>query len=153
MASRLSKASTALAAAIVLIGSFEGLRLYSYTDVIGVWTACYGETRGIHSGMVFTKEQCDTMFSKRLIEFETGMRKCLVKPDEIPIKPYIAFLSLSYNVGVGAFCNSSVVKSANAGNYEVACHRITAFNKAGGRVIKGLVTRRDKEEAFCLSGL
>ncbi len=153
MASRLGKNAAAMAVAVSLIGGYEGLRLNSYKDVIGVWTACYGETRGIKPGMKFTKAECDAQLAKALVEFETGMRKCLKQPDEIPIKPYISFLSLSYNIGVGAFCKSSVARQANAGNVRAACNRIPAFNKAGGKVWKGLVSRRGDEQKFCLSGL
>lgn len=153
MASRLTKSAAALAAAVSLIGGYEGLRLNSYQDVIGVWTACYGETRGIRPGMTFTKAECDAQFAKGLVEFETGMRACLKQPDAVPIKPYIAFLSLSYNIGLGAFCKSSVARYANAGDLRAACNRIPAFNKAGGRVIKGLVSRRGDEQKYCLSGL
>lgn len=142
-----------MAAAVTLIGGYEGLRLYSYQDVIGVWTACYGETRGIKPGMTFTKAECDAQFAKGLVEFETGMRACLKQPDDVPIRPYIAFLSLSYNIGLGAFCQSSVARYANAGDLRAACNRIPAFNKAGGRVVKGLVTRRGDEQKYCLSGL
>ena len=151
--SRLKNSAAAMAAAISLIGGYEGLRLHSYQDVIGVWTACYGETRGIKPGMKFTKAQCDAQFARALVEFETGMRACLKEPDAIPIRPYIAFLSLSYNIGLGAFCKSSVARQANLGNMRVACNRIPAFNKAGGRVLKGLVSRRGDEQKFCLSGV
>lgn len=153
MASRLKKGGAAMAAAVALIGGYEGLRLVSYADVIGVYTACYGETRGIRPGMKFTKAECDEMFAKRLVEFETGMRACLKEPDAIPIRPYIAFLSLSYNVGIGAFCKSSVARLANAGDIKGACNRIPAFNKAGGRVIRGLVSRRADEQKYCLAGV
>ncbi len=142
-----------MAMAVTLIGGYEGLRLYSYKDVIGIWTACYGETRGIKPGMTFTQAQCDAQFAKGLIEFETGMRACMMKPDSVPIKPYIAFLSLSYNIGLGAFCRSSVAKLTNAGDIRGACNRIPAFNRAGGKVLKGLVSRRGDEQKFCLSGL
>lgn len=153
MASRLKKSAAAMAAAVALIGGYEGLRMNSYQDVIGVWTACYGETRGIKPGMKFTKAECDAQFAKGLVEFETGMRACLKQPDDIPIKPYVAFLSLSYNIGLGAFCKSSVARLANAGDLKGACNRIPAFNKAGGRVIKGLVSRRGDEQRYCLQGL
>jgi lysozyme len=151
--SRLKKGGAAVAMAVALIGGYEGLRLNSYRDVIGVWTVCYGETRGIRKGMTFTRAECDEQFSDGLVEFERGMRKCLLRPDDIPIKPYIAFMSLSYNIGVGAFCKSSIAARANAGDYRDACNRIPAFNKAGGRVIRGLVVRRADEQKFCLSGL
>lgn len=156
MASRLKKSGAVTAAgvlAIALIGGYEGLRLKSYPDIVGVWTACYGETRGIKPGMAFTKAECDIKLANALVEFETGMRACLKRPDAIPIKPYIAYLSLSYNVGTGAFCKSTVARKANAADYRGACDALLAFNKAGGKVAKGLVKRRAAERKFCLEGL
>ncbi len=155
--SRLRKGAIGLSLAGLLavstIGVFEGLRLYSYPDIIGVWTACYGETNGIRPGMRFTKQQCDTMFTDRLVEFETGMRKCLTKPDTIPDKPYVAFLSLSYNIGTGAFCRSTLVRKANAGDIRGACNELPKWNRAGGQVVAGLTNRRLNEQRLCLDGL
>lgn len=155
--SRLRNAGVGLAAAGALavgfIGNWEGLRLYAYKDVIGVWTACYGETKDIKPGMKFTKQQCDVMFIDRLEEFEAGMRKCLAKPDELPIKVYVADLSLSYNIGIGAFCKSSIVKLQNEGKLKESCDRFLLFNKAGGKVVQGLVNRRKEERKLCLAGL
>ena len=54
---QLKRGAAATAVAIALIGGYEGLRTYSYQDVIGVWTACYGETRGIGPGMKFTNNE------------------------------------------------------------------------------------------------
>jgi lysozyme len=140
-------------AAIALVGKFEGYKPYAYRDVIGVWTACYGSTKGIKAGMKFTKEQCDVMFLGDLQTHEAGMRACLKAPDAIPSKSYVAFLSLTYNIGVGGFCRSSVAANINMGNLTNACHRIKAFNKAGGRVIGGLVRRRAEEVKLCLEGV
>jgi lysozyme len=138
--------------AIGLIGGFEGLRTHAYRDVIGVPTICFGETRGVAMGDVATVEQCKTMLGDALVEFEGGMRKCLTAPDRVPDKPYVAFLSLSYNIGVGAFCRSSVARFANAGNIRAACDAIAVFNRAGGRVVAGLTRRRQEERALCLQG-
>lgn len=151
--SRLKNSAAAAALAVSLIGGFEGLRLHSYKDVIGVWTACYGETRGIHAGMVFTKAECDKQFADALVTYEGAMRACLDDPDSIPIKPYLAFLSLDYNIGNRAFCNSSVAAAANAGDIRAACNRIPRFMRAGGDIIRGLVSRRRDEQKFCLSGV
>lgn len=139
--------------ALQSIGAYEGLRLYAYQDVIGVWTACYGETKGIRPGMKFTKDQCDVMFLGSLTEHEEGMRKCLSAPDAIPDKSYVAFLSLTYNIGVGGFCKSSVKTLINAGKIKDACERLRAFKYAGGKVVKGLVIRREKERKMCLEGV
>ena len=138
--------------AIAVVGNYEGLRLKAYKDVIGVWTACYGETKGIKPGMKFTKDECDILFIESLTRHEHGMRACLNNPDLIPDKSYVAFLSLTYNIGVGGFCKSSVRREINAGRLINACNRLLAFNKAGGRVIKGLVTRRNTERKLCLEG-
>ena len=157
MASRLRKAGIGLTAAgglaIALVGGWEGLKLSSYRDVIGVWTACYGETRGIKPGMRFTKAQCDTMLIDGLEDFEAGMRACLTRPDAIPEKPYVAFLSLAYNVGTGTFCRSSVAKKANAGDLRGACDALMLYVNAGGRRIQGLVNRRTAERKLCLEGV
>jgi lysozyme len=139
--------------AVAVIGNWEGLRLYAYRDVIGVWTACYGETRGIHRGMRFTKEQCDVLFIDSLAEHEKGMRSCLNNPDSLPDKTYVAFLSLAYNIGTGAFCRSSVAREANNLHLVAACNNILKFNKAGGKVVKGLVKRRAMERKLCLEGV
>lgn len=139
--------------AIQFTGGWEGLRLHAYQDVVGVWTACYGETKGIRPGMKFTKEQCDSLFIGSLTEHEAGMRKCLKAPDAIPEKTYVSLVSFTYNVGVGAFCRSTLARLANAGDLDAACRQLPRWNKAGGKVIKGLVNRRKAELALCLAGL
>lgn len=139
--------------AIAIVGNFEGLRLAAYRDVVGVWTACYGETKGMRPGMRFSKEQCDRMLLSSLAEHEAGMRKCLRDPDAIPDKPYVAFVSLTYNVGIAGFCRSSLPAMINAGDLRAACNALPRFNRAGGRVVQGLVNRRAQERKLCLEGL
>ena len=146
-------AGTALATLCcsTLIG-FEGLRTEAYRDVIGIPTVCVGETKGIRMGMTFTKPQCEALLLKRLVEdFAPAMERCVTRPmgDDV----YAAFLSLSYNIGSGGFCKSSVARLYNAGDRRGACHAILAFDKAGGRVVPGLVKRRQAEEALCLKGI
>ncbi len=153
MASRLRNTGIAGLLAISLIGGFEGYSAYAYQDVIGVWTACQGLTKGIKPGMKFTKTECDAKFIVAIEEHENGMRACLKNPDNIPIKPYIAYVSLAYNVGPGAICNGNMKTLINQGKYKEACNYLVNFNKAGGRIWKGLVNRREKEKQFCLSGL
>jgi len=139
-------------AAVSVVGAFEGLRTTAYRDSVGVPTVCFGETRGVKMGDRYTPEQCKTMLGDGLVEFEQGMRRCLKNPDGLPDGPYVAFLSLSYNIGTGAFCGSSVVRDANANDLTDACNAITAWNKAGGRVLQGLVNRRNEERDICLNG-
>ena len=140
-------------AAAGLIGGFEGLRTTAYLDPVGVPTVCYGETRGVEMGDSHTAEECRAMLGDALVEFEQDMRACLDHPDEIPDGPYMTFLSLSYNIGAGAFCRSTLVRLANAGDLRGACNQLPRWNRAGGRVLQGLVNRRAKEREICLAGL
>lgn len=150
--SRLKTIAAIMAASIALVGGWEGLRTVAYRDIVGVPTVCFGETRGVQMGDRYTVEECQVMLGNGLVQFETGMRRCLTKPDAIPAKPYVAFLSLSYNIGTGAFCGSTVARKANAGDIKGACNAIPAWNRAGGRVVQGLVNRRAEEQRICLEG-
>ncbi len=163
MATRLKAVGKGLAAitlagtlAIQTVGGFEGLKLYAYRDVVGIWTACYGETKGIKPGMKFSKADCDNMLIDSLVEHEEGMRKCLKQPDALPIKTYVAGVSLTYNIGVGGFCGSTVARKLNAGDIPGACNAFLAWDKGtvrGKKVqIPGLTNRRVAERKLCLEG-
>lgn len=150
--SRLSKSKSLMAAALVLVGSYEGLRTTAYRDVVGIPTVCFGETRGVKMGDRYSVDECKAMLGTALVEFETGMRACLKEPDAIPDKPYIAMNSVTYNIGVKGFCGSTMARRLNAGDVRGACDALLAWNKAGGRVIAGLTRRRQEERALCLEG-
>lgn len=151
--SRLKKSGALMAGAVALVGAWEGVRTVAYRDIVGVPTVCFGETRGVKMDDRYTMEECRAMLGDALVEFETGMRKCLTSPDTIPPKSYTAFLSLSYNIGTGAFCKSTVARKANAGDIRGACNGIPAWNRAGGKVVQGLKNRRAEEQRICLEGL
>lgn len=142
-----------LALAVAVVGGFEGVRLATYRDVVGVPTVCFGETRGVKMGDKYTMDECKVMLGDGLVEFEAGMRKCLRAPDTIPDKTYVSFLSFAYNVGNGAFCGSTLRRKADAGDLKGACDELPKWNKAGGKVIKGLVNRRAEERKLCREGL
>lgn len=146
-------AGAAGAAALALVGAWEGLRLTAYRDVVGVPTVCYGETQGVALGDSHSKVECDQMLLASLRRHEVGMRGCLRKPDALPVKTYIAFVSLTYNIGVGAFCRSTARRRLDRGDTKGACDAATWFNKAGGRTLRGLVNRRKAEHKLCLEGL
>lgn len=150
--SRLKKSGALMAAAVALVGTWEGVRTVAYRDIVGIPTVCFGETRGVKMGDRYTLDECRTMLGDGLVEFEQGMRACLKNPDAIPDKPYVTFLSLSYNIGTRAFCGSTVARRANAGDIRGACDAIPMWNKAGGRVVNGLVNRRAEERQICLEG-
>jgi lysozyme len=61
-----------------------------------------------------------------------------------------AAVSLAYNVGWPTYCRSTMRRQINAGQIAASCTSLTWFNKAGGRVVAGLVNRRSREKALCL---
>ncbi|HWU19391.1 MAG TPA: lysozyme [Devosia sp.] len=155
--SRLRNLAGALTAAgllaVAFVGGWEGLRLKSYPDIIGVWTACYGSTENIRPGMQFTKAQCDELLVDDLVEHEAGLRRCLKSPDTIPVKSYVAFVSWTFNVGVYNACHSTLVRKVNAGDVAGACNELPRWNRAGGKVVQGLINRRADERRLCLEGV
>ncbi len=145
-------AGAVIAVIVAFVGAWEGLKTEAYRDIVGIPTICYGETKGVKMGDAATKAQCDAMLIKSLKRHEAGMRECLKYPDKIPIKTYVAFVSLTYNVGVGNFCRSTARRRLNAGNWAGACKAATWFNRAGGRKVQGLVNRRQAEYKLCMQG-
>ena len=137
-----------LAIAIAVVGAFEGYRSQSYPDLVNVPTICYGETKNVKLGQKATKEECDEKLSARLVEFNNGVNSCVTW--DLRDNERAAAVSLAYNVGIKAFCGSTVVKRFNAGDKQGACDAFLMWNKAGGKVVQGLVNRRQKEREMCL---
>lgn len=149
--SRLSRSAALAGLCITLVGGFEGLRTVAYSDPVGIPTICFGETRHVRVGDRATPAQCQALLASRLIDFEAGMAACLKQT--VPDKTYAALLSFTYNVGTGAFCGSTLVKKANAGDLVGACNELPKWNLAAGIPLPGLTTRRAAERALCLDGL
>jgi lysozyme len=76
------------------------------------------------------------------------MKRCVKVP--LHQYEYDAYLSLTYNIGEGAFCRSTLVRKLNAGDYEGACKQILRWNNFQGRPLRGLTIRREKEYAMCI---
>jgi len=155
-ATRIKAAAAVAALGCAVVGGYEGLRLNTYLDVVGIPTVCYGETRGIKMGMKFTKGQCDAMLVEGLDQFAQKIEACvpsLADRQTVTDKRYVAHLSLAYNIGTGAYCKSTVARRQNAGDQRGACDAFMMWNRAGGFVLKGLTKRREGERALCLEGL
>lgn len=154
MKRKITAAALALTLTIAtpFVGGWEGLSLKPYKDIVGVKTVCYGETR-VDFKDLYTKAECDAMLSEGLDQFYAMIDGCL--PVELSPKSRAAFLSLAYNVGPGAVCKPSntIPKALAARDYEKACRAIALYNKAGGKVVNGLVRRRNAEVALCIDGL
>lgn len=142
-----------IGAAVSFIGPWEGQRLTAYKDIVGVWTVCNGETRGVRPGDTYTKAECDAMLADGVEEFHAGLSRCLPGLPSYPVGVQVAFVSWSYNVGLGAACRSTLVRKAKAGDLNGACRELPRWNRAGGKVVRGLTNRRLAERGLCLTAL
>lgn len=135
---------------IAVVGAFEGFSRDPYKDIVGVSTVCYGETRV--EMRRYTKEECDDMLAAALAGFAEGVLER--NPELAGHDPQLlAATSLAYNIGIGAYRRSTVAKRFSSGHWRAACDAFLRWNRAGGRVVKGLTDRRRKEREICLRGL
>jgi lysozyme len=141
--------------ALDLIKSHEGLRLEAYKDPIGVWTIGYGTTSRagigvtVSPGMTITEAEAEDYLRRALELFGQKIAPGFKRPPTP--NQYGAMLSLAYNIGPGAFLRSTCLKRFNAGDLEGAAEALQWFNKAGGKVWRGLVRRRAEEAELFLS--
>ncbi|MFP3385840.1 lysozyme [Tritonibacter sp. SIMBA_163] len=147
----LAAGGVALASAVTFIGDWEGLRTEAYRDIVGVWTVCYGETKDVRSGDSYSKAECDAMLAREIVAYETALDRCLTA--DVPMGMKVALVSWTYNIGPAAACRSTLLRKANAGDLTGACNELPRWNRAGGRVIRGLTNRRMSERAMCLKAL
>lgn len=153
-----------VALAVKIIQPWEGRSLKAYNDTLAkppVWTICDGDTDNVRPGMVETHDGCNRRLATKIVkDYRAPVVKCVGDWDKRPLSWRGTMLSLAWNVGVRATCNSTAVRLAKAGKYRESCEAVTAFNKAGGRVLTGLVNRREMGDAsrvgeaeVCVSGL
>lgn len=138
---------------IELISSFEDTKLKAYDDGVGVWTIGIGTTvypngNKVKKGDVCTIDQAKSYFAHDLKRFEASVNKLV----EVPLtqNQFDALVSLVYNIGQTAFSNSTLLKKLNAKDYQAAADQFLRWNKGGGKVMKGLVRRREAERALFL---
>ena len=122
---------------------FEGCKLTAYQDSVGVWTIGYGHTKGVFDGMTITQEEAEQMLLTELEEYEGYIENMVTVP--LTQNQFDALVVWIYNLGPTNFKNSTLLKELNAGNYNAAGQEITRWNKAGGKVLAGLVKRREAE--------
>jgi len=128
---------------INLIKKFEGCELEAYKDAVGVWTIGYGHTKNVREGMTISKEQADNMLLNELDEYCEHVEKA-VKID-LKQNEFDALVSWTYNLGPTNLNESTMLKVLNDKDFNEVPHQIKRWNKAGGKVLQGLVRRREAE--------
>lgn len=136
------------------VADFEGYVPEAYQDPVGIWTKCFGDTRDVVPGTLYTFEQCAKSINDHTLELAAPIMRCVPSLANQSDKIKAAAVSMAYNIGSGAFCKSSVARHFNAAEWERGCLRIAEIYKtAKGQELPGLVRRRALESAMCLEGL
>jgi GH24 family phage-related lysozyme (muramidase) len=110
--------SLAAASLFVSIPEDEGTRFTAYKDIAGIPTICQGDTKDVILGMIETPEGCRQRLERQLVAHAKGVMACTPRLAE-PGRDYVraAAVSLGYNIGVGAYCKSSIDKYFDEGNF------------------------------------
>lgn len=145
-------------AALSVIKEFEGFRAEAYLDTLAkppVWTIGYGTTAragvGItpKAGMVISEQEAAEYLRKTVADFGEKVEAGLKRPAND--NQFGAMVSLAYNIGPGAFLGSSVLRRFNSGDERGAADAFLMWNKAGGKVLRGLERRRKVERDLFLT--
>ena len=131
-----------------IIKKYEGFSSQAYKCPAGVWTVGWGHTgRDINKDTILTREEAELTLQKDVANLQ---EQILFLLDDKPTTNELdALTSLVYNVGLGAFKKSRLLKRINLKeNGELIAKEWIEFNKVNGKVVKGLLRRRAEE--ICL---
>lgn len=144
-------AALMIAIATPFVAQWEGKKNDPYLDIVGVTTVCYGETRNIQNRR-YSNAECQEMLAEGLGDFGEAVA---ARNPELRQHPnqWAAATSLAYNIGKSAYARSTVAKRFSEGRWQSACDNFLAWRYAGGRVVKGLVNRRNAERKICMTNL
>jgi lysozyme len=139
-----------------LIKSFEGFSAHWYKCPANVWTVGFGHTAAAgppsyEPNVAFTKTKALKILCDDLKQYEDAVRQSVRV--ELNDSQFSALVSFCYNVGPNAFKNSSVLRAVNEGRDDLVPSRLMLYTKAGGKVLSGLVRRRQAEGQMFTEGV
>lgn len=138
-----------------IISQFEGLELDAYKDTGGIWTIGYGSTKNPFTGV--SVKEGDKISKETALEWlnkDIGQRQfALKKLIKVPITPnqLAALTSLAYNIGLGAFQRSTLLRLLNQkAPIQQVADQFLRWNKVNNVEVKGLTNRRILEKQLFL---
>jgi lysozyme len=150
---------------ISLIKQFEGCHLRPYLCPANLWTVGYGHViypaqasapdrrsyplDPVHN-CTWTQEEVDSLLAADLSRFEQGISRMFAGVADHQAH-FDALVCWSFNVGLGAAQSSTLRMKYNRGEYDAAADEFLKWNKSAGRVLPGLIRRREAERALFLS--
>jgi lysozyme len=136
------------AAALIGIAQHEGYVGQTYKDLGGVLTIGFGETSGVKEGQRTDPVRALIKLNESAEAHARGMVACITAP--ITQGEYDAYLSFTYNLGIGSFCRY-IAPVLNKLDYDAACKKILLFDHVGTQKVPGLTRRRQEEYEKCQS--
>jgi lysozyme len=144
-----------ISSALVLgVSKHEGFKENAYRPLPNdILSLGHGSTRHpdgspIKATDTITRKQAEDYLKHDLSKFSNQISKCIKVP--VSQYEYEAYVSLTYNIGAGAFCSSTLVRKLNRYDYEGACKEILRWNKFQGQEVRGLTNRRQQEYDLCI---
>jgi len=135
-------------AGLELIKRFEGCSLVAYKCPAGIFTIGAGHTGDVKEGDQITQHQADVILTEiDLPKFEEGVER-LCKDVGLSDNEFSALVSFAFNVGLEALAKSTLLKKLRLGQRRGAADELLRWNKAGGKVLAGLMKRREAERAL-----
>ncbi len=132
---------------IDLIKHFEGFRAKAYFCPANVLTVGFGSTgKRVYPGLIIDETTAEQWLIEDCQKFEAVINRAVKVP--LSSNQFSALVSFVYNVGGGAFQQSTLLKKLNQGDYDGACAELDRWVNGGGRKLPGLVKRRDAEQAL-----
>ena len=130
-------------AGVELIKHFEGCELDAYRCSAGVLTIGYGHTGDVKESDKIDQAMAELMLLRDLKRFEVGVSNYLKA--HVTQNQFDALVSLAFNVGLGNFSTSTLLRMINAGSADAAADQFLRWNRAGGKILPGLTRRRVAE--------
>lgn len=139
--------------AIDLIKHYEGFRPQAYQDSVGVWTIGYGTTiingQPVKQGMTITQDQALQLVQQEVNKLWSKIESILkVKINDNQMNALVDF---AYNLGYNALKTSTLMRLVNESKFDEAANQFPRWVYAGGKVLPGLVRRREAERQLFLS--
>ena len=129
-----------------MIKHFESCKLTAYQDSVGVWTIGWGHTAGVKKGDNWTQDEADDILLNDLEKFEGYVNQYVTVP--VTQNQFDALVSWTFNLGPGNLKSSTMLTKLNEKSYDEVPSQLKRWNKAGGKVLRGLERRRNAEAAM-----
>ena len=137
-----------------LLKKFEGCKLKAYRCPAGICTIGYGHTSAagspeVKDGMTLTQKQCDDILRTDLVKYETAVYNAVKQP--LTQHQFDVLVDFAYNAGIGNLLSSTLLKKVNAASFNSVPAELMKWTKGGGKVLPGLVKRRQAESAWWMA--